>query len=232
MMVALLLGNASATIAQVGYEPTRSPYRDLEHTMELNVFSGYYRAKPDVAQVAPRSGSELGVLYHWRASGPASLTFGVSRVASERQVIDPEQPTTCPGTEGNCRSLGMYRWPLYLFDGGLAISLTGARTYHRFSPELRGGFGLASDFHTQPDLGEFGFGTRFAFNWGAGLRWVPGGRYAIRADLLNHLYTVKYPESYYQSASDTTQILKPRQRRSVWLNNPGLTIGLSYQFSK
>jgi hypothetical protein len=217
---------------QVGYDPAHSPFRDIDETQEVTLFSGYYKAKADVAHVAPRSGPIMGVHYQWRASGPANFTFDVSRVSSQRLVLDPQQPKSCAAKPDNCRSLGLYRWPLYFFDGTLAMSLTGARTFHGLAPEVKGGFGLASDFHEKPDLGDFGFGTRVAFLYGLGLRWIPGGRYAFRADFVNHLYSVKYPESYYQSASDSTQILAPRQKRSVWLNNPGLTIGVSYLFAR
>ena len=93
--------------------------------------------------------------------------------------------------------------------------------------------GLASDFHTSADVGDFSFGTRFAFNWGAGIRWVPGGgRFQFRLDYINHLYSVGYPESYYVPAPDQTQILAPSQKRSAWLNNPAFTIGVSYLFSR
>ena len=233
-MLAFVLACATArvAVAQVGYDPAHSPFRDIDQTQELSLYTGYYHAKADVARVAPRSGPMVGAHYQWRVNGPASFTFDFARVASQRLVLDPEQPTTCPPDPGNCRSLGLYRWPLYFFDGTLAMSLTGARTYRNFSPEMRAGFGIASDFHDKPDVGDFGFGTRFAFLWGAGLRWIPGGRYAIRADLMNHLYTVRYPTTYYQPSADTTQILTTRQRRSVWLNNPGITIGVSYLFSK
>jgi len=87
--------------AQVGYDPAHSPFRDIETTQEVTLYSGYYRAKADVARVAPRSGPMLGAHYQWRVNGPASFTFDVARVASERQVLDPAQPTTCAPKPGN-----------------------------------------------------------------------------------------------------------------------------------
>ena len=228
----MLVLAAAAARAQVGYEPGRSPFRDLEYSQEVSLYSGWYTARVDRAQVAPRSGSMTGVSYQWHAGGPASLTASVARVASERKVLDPEKPATCPGVTGDCKLIGMYRWPLYFFDAGFALSLTGARSFYGFVPEVKGGLGLASDFHTAADVGDFAFGTRFAFTWGAGIRWTPGGQYSLRADFSNHLYSVRYPESYYTPASDDTQILAPSGKRSTWLNNPGLTLGVSYLFSR
>jgi hypothetical protein len=222
-----------ALSAQVGHEPQTSPFRDLRERQEVTVFSGYYRAKRDPAGTAPGSGPMVGVNYQWRAGGPAHLTFAVSRVASERHVLDPELPATCtPNPTGNCKLIGTFRWPLYFADAGLAVSLTGSRSFHRLVPELKSGVGLASDFRTRADLGGFAFGTRFAFTWGAGVRWVPGGRYQVRAEFLNHLYSVRYPDAYYLPALDGSRLFTTDQSRSAWLNNPGLTIGLSYLFSK
>lgn len=219
--------------AQVGYDPQHSPFRDLRETQEVTFFSGYYRAKADPARVAPQSGPMFGALYQWRPGGPAHLNLSVSRVASERRVLDPDVPGTCatPGTE-DCKLIGTFRWPLYFFDAGLALSLTGARSFYHFMPELKLGVGAASDFHTKADVGDFQFGTRFAFNWGAGIRWIPGGPLQLRADLTNHLYSIKYPQTYYLPASDNSVIFTTKQSQTAWLNNPGITIGFSYLFSR
>lgn len=229
---ALVTTAAVPLVAQVGYVPRESPYRDLRETQEITIFSGYYRAKKDAARIVPESGPMVGALYQWRPAGPANLNVSVARVASQRNVLDPEIPANCASAStGNCKLLGSFRWPLYFFDAGFALSLTGARSFYRVVPELKLGMGLASDFHTQPDVGDFAFGTRFAFNWGLGIRYVPGGRYQLRAELLNHLYSVKYPVTYYERASDGSTIFTD-QPRSAWLNNPGISIGLSYLFSR
>lgn len=221
--------------AQVGYDPDKSPFRDLERTMEVTVFSGLYTARRDPARVAPQGGPILGVHYQWRASGPLSLTGTLARVESERRVLDPERLATCSGsTEPNpdCKLVRTYRWPLYYMDGGLALDLTGARTFYGLVPDLRAGVGLVSDFHTQPDVGEFTFGTRFAMKWGGGIRWVPTDLFQLRADVTNYLHSIRYPETYYLPATDDSQILAISQKRSVWLNNTALTIGVSYLFSR
>ena len=241
IVTAALLACASSAFAQVGYPPQQSPYRDLRETMEVTFYSGYYRAKKDAARVAPVSGPIFGAHYQWRAGGPANLTVDVARIASERRVLDPEkngsttvgtETTVCAVKETTCKSAGVYRWPLYSLDGALAMALTGERSFWRMVPEVKAGVGLVTDFHSQPDVGQFAFGTRFALNWGAGVRLLPGGRYSFRADITNRLYTVKYPVTYYVPADDGTTIFGPRQNRSAWLNNPAFTVGVSYMFSR
>lgn len=226
---------AAPLAAQVGHEPQQSPFRDLERTMEFTVYSGTYRARQDAARVAPQSGPIIGVLYQWRASGPLSLTGGISRVESQRRVLDPIRTSTCGGSttpNPECKLVGEYRWPLYYFDGGLALDLTGPRTFYGFVPDLKAGIGLLSDFHTQPDVGEFSLGTRFAIKWGGGIRWVPSELFQIRADVSNYLHSISYPEAYFAPATDNTQIRPLGGDRSTWLNNTAFTIGLSYLFSR
>ena len=103
--------------AQVGYEPRRSPFRDLEETQEITLYTGYFHAREDPAHVAPQSGPLVGAHYQWRAGGPAHFTFDVSRAASQRRVLDPERSCAAPAGP-DCRLVATYRWPMYFFDGG------------------------------------------------------------------------------------------------------------------
>ena len=69
-------------------------------------------------------------------------------------------------------------------------------------PEITGGCRIHLGFQGGSDVGGFKFGTRFALNWGAGLRYVPGGgsRYQLRADLTNRLTSIRYPDAYFRAA--------------------------------
>jgi hypothetical protein len=233
VIAAAMLLAAGQAGAQVGYEPHRSPFRDLRETQEISFFSGYYRAKKDPARIVPQSGSLAGVHYQWRANGPAHITADVGRVSSQRQILDPEKSGICNGdTTRSCKLIGTFRWPLYTFDAGMAMSLTGARSFFRLVPEVKAGVGVATDFHTKADVGDFAFGTRFALTWGAGIRWLTGGPYQVRFDVNNHFYSVHYPQSYYEFQEDGTRAFDNRQSKTVWLNNPSFTIGISYLFSK
>ena len=234
----MCVGGGSSALAQVGYPPDRSPFRDIAESMEATFYTGWFNARKDPAKVAPRSGPLVGVHYQWRMSGPANFTFDFARVESERRVLDPERDTTsrpaCPSGGPDCKAVGVFRWPLYTTDIGLALSLSGARSWYGLVPQVRGGLGVVYDFHTKPDVGEFAFGTRFAFTWGAGIRWMPGrsGRIQVRGDLINRLYSVRYPITYYRGSDDGSSIFEADQNRSAWLNNPAFTIGLSYLFAR
>jgi hypothetical protein len=227
----ILLGGFALTFvgepaaAQVGYPPTRSPYRDIETTHEFTLIGGYFKPHRDPANVAPQGGPLMGVHYEWRASGPAHLTAELVRMGSDRRLIDPARPE-------NTRELGTVNRPLYAAEAALGMALTGARSWHGVVPEVKAGAGFISDFRSKTDSGGFKFGTRFALSWGAGMRWVPGGNWQLRADWNNRLYTIAYPDSYYLTPTTGSAVVGSGQAKSFWTNNPAFTLGISYLFSR
>ena len=209
--------------AQVGYSPARSPYLDLEHAQELTLIGGQYHAHRDPADVGPQSGFITGLHYEWRAGGPAHLTGEIARISSDRNLIDPAKPEPA-------RNLGTGSRPLYSATAGLGLSLTGSKSWHHIVPEIAGGLGFVSDLRSKADSGGFKFGTRFAFTWGGGVRYVPGGRWSIRADLTNRMYQLGYPQTYYLEPTGGTPVVSATQAKSFWLNNPAFTLGISRLF--
>lgn len=229
-LIAAALAAASSAGAQVGHEPARSPFVDLEYRQELTLFGGQYFAKRDPAGVAPSDGPTFGVQYGWRAGGPAIVTAELAYIASERHILDPFQPPPA-------QDLGARSWPLYAADVGLSIALTGGKSYRRLVPTVKAGLGAISDFKANPDTGGFKFGTRFAFSWGGGLRWTPGGRLQYRFDVDNRLYTIAYSDDYFTShtppgGNPVPPILGAGVAKSRWTNNTMLRIGVSYLFSR
>ena len=221
---------ANSAGAQVGHDPAHSPFVDVDYRQELTLFAGPYSAKKDPAGVAARGGNAMGLFYAWRAGGPAYLTGELGSISTSRTVLDPRKPVAT-------RNLGNRSWPLYTADAGLSLALTGAKSYHRVIPMVRGGLGFVSDLKSKPDTGGFKFGTRFALTWGAGIRFVPGGRWQVRADWTNRMYTVAYPDTYYDppqtaGGNPVPAILPTDVAKSRWTNNSALTLGLSYLFSR
>jgi hypothetical protein len=223
LVATMAAASASRVVAQVGYTPVRSPYIDLSYAQEFTFIGGVYHAHRDAANVGPQSGSITGVHYEWRAGGPLHLTGEIAYISSDRRLINPFRAE--PG-----RELGKTSRPLYTADVGLGMSLTGDKSWHRLVPEIGTGIGLISDFRSLPDTGGFAFGTRFSFNLSAGIRYVPGGRWQVRLDGKDRLYTLAYPQTYFTAPTGGTAVVASTQSRSFWLNNPALTLGLSYLF--
>src|SRR5262249_14448774 len=217
---------ATTATAQVGFSPAKSPYRDLEYSQEVTAVFGYYWGREVPANVAPGNGLVTGIHWQWRAGGPAYLTSEITRIASSRFVLDPAKP---PAT----RNLGEQSWPLYTATVGLSLGLTGSKSWHELVPEFKTGVGFVSDLKNSADIGDFKYGTRFAIMWGAAVRYVPGGRFQLRADLTNRLNTISYPDTYFRpSATGGPAILTGVEQKSVWRNNPSLTLGFSYLYSR
>ncbi|HEY6088836.1 MAG TPA: hypothetical protein VD771_03510 [Gemmatimonadaceae bacterium] len=207
--------------AQVGHLPENSPYRDLETRHELTFFGGYYSAGQDPVAVGPRSGPMFGLRYELHVGGPAFLMARWSHVNSERFPIDPTLP---PAT----RQLGKKTVALNLFDVNLALNLTGQKSFHHIVPIVNLGAGVAScACEVAPD--PYTFGTPFAFSFGGGLRYVPGGRFQLRVDINDYLYQLKYPTAYYINPGGGAAA-SAGQARSFWKNNRALTVGASYLF--
>jgi hypothetical protein len=210
--------------AQVGYLPDKSPYKDLVYKQEFTAFTGWYVASKDPAGVAPQSGPAIGLRYEVRVGGPAEFTVRLTKVASKRTILDPSQPA-------NLRNLGTKDWPLYVSDLSLSLNLSGQKSLRSLVPVLNAGIGIAKDFKGA-DPGGFRVGTQFAFSFGAGVRWVPGGHWQMRADLGDFLYQISYPDSYRVLASDNTSVIGDNVASGVWKHNAMLTVGVSYLFYK
>ena len=225
LFVSLLAVPFTAVIAsaQVGYTPERSPFRDLEYGQELTLVGGYFAASKDAARVAPQSGPMIGAHYEVHVGGPAYFTAELANVFSQRTIVDP---TKAPAL----RTVGTRKESLLLSDVGLALNLTGQKSLHHLVPVIKGGIGVASDLRGA-DVGGYQFGTTFAFVFGAGLKWVPGGSLQLRADVTDYLYQIQYPASFYTAPTSGGDAFLPSgQARSMYKHNAALTVGASYLF--
>ena len=219
-ILVLVAAAGSPALAQVGYEPERSPFRDLRYSQSLTVLAGYLHAPVDPAGVAPQSAPLLGLRYEVRLGGPAQFMARVATAFSEREPLDP----TLIGDE---RRRGAESWPLYIADVGIALNLTGQKSWRGLVPIVQGGIGAASDLRGSPDAGGYKFGTTFALSAGAGVGWVRD-RFQLRLDASDYLYQIRYPDSYYVQPPGGSPLLPRTQPTSFWRHNLALTFGASY----
>ena len=194
----------------------------METSQELTFFGGQYRAGKDPIGIAPTAGPMFGLRYLIHVGGPAFLMARWSHVNSQRLTIDPTKT-------GAARQLGKRSVPLNIYDIDLALNLTGQKSFHHIVPVVNLGAGIASCGCTVTN-DPYTFGTPFAFTFGAGLRWVPGGRFQLTADWNDYLYQLKYPTAYYLAPTGGTAAVPSNQARSFWKGNRALTIGASLLF--
>lgn len=221
-VVALLA--ACPVAAQVGHDPADSPYTDLEHKQEITWLFGYMRARHDPAGVAPRSAALTGLRYEINLAGPLGFGADFTRSFSDRTVLDPTKPLAT-------RTVGTASTPVYSADVALALDLTGRKSWHHLVPQLRGGLGVVTS-NAKDESSGYSFGTPFAFNFGGGVKYVPGGRLQLRVDVTDRVFKLSYPDSYYRLASDNTSVVSDPTPRSFYTHHTALTVGVSYLFGR
>ena len=220
---ALALLVASPALAQVGHEPEDSPYTDLEFRQELTPYGGYARARVDPAGILPQSAAVAGLRYEIYLAGPVSFATDLSRLSSERTVLDPTKPKAQ-------RLVGTQSAPVYSADVGLALGITGRKAWHHIAPQIRTGIGVVTSSAKDETAG-YKFGTPFAITFGGGLKFVTG-RFQLRADYGERLFKQRYPDSYYTTASDNTAELTTGTKNAFWTHHSLFTVGLSLLFDR
>jgi hypothetical protein len=210
--------------AQVGHEPTKSPYVDLEYSQELTLLGGYIRTRHDPAGILLKNLPMAGVRYEWMLTGPLALSADVVGGNGERDQIDPRKPVAT-------RNLGTTTSAVVAGDLALALNLTGMRSWHRLVPQVRAGLGFVHSGAKDDSTG-YTFGTPFAFSFGGGVKYVPGGRIQLRVDVTDRVFKQSYTDAYYRLATDNTAVLPGTTKRSFYTHHTALTVGLSYLFSR
>ena len=187
-LFAVTLWAAPAAAQVVGHLPSASPYSDIVWKQSVSVFAGGFNTGNDPAGVGPQPGWLSGVKYDLRIGGPVSLVTRLSMGPTTRRVLNPTKPKAS-------RYIGDESSTLMAGDVGLAMNLTGQKSYHRLIPVLSGGLGFVTDFKGTPDVGNYSFGTRFLFTWGLGVRYHTNGRWEPRADFTNYVWQIQYPST-------------------------------------
>ncbi|MEO5815340.1 MAG: hypothetical protein ABIT20_08685 [Gemmatimonadaceae bacterium] len=224
LLGAAALMAATTVQAQVGHVPAKSPYADLEYSQELTLLGGYLRTRHDPADILPKSRPLLGVRYEATLTGPLAISADIITGFGERNVVDPSKPvaTRNRGTQSNA---------VVEADLAAAMNLTGTRSWHKLVPQIRAGLGLVRSA-AKDDSSGYSFGTPFAFTFGGGVKYVPGGRFQLRADLTERVFKQTYPDTYYRLATDNTAVLPTTTSRSFYTHHAALTIGVSYLFAR
>jgi len=221
-LCALALAAASAAAQVVGYKPGDSPYLNVPGSQSLGFFAGGFDTGRDPAGVGPQPGWLAGVRYDLRIGGPMTLVARLAGAPTTRRILNPANPAAT-------RHVGDESSQLMLADLGLAMNLTGQKSFHRLVPVLSGGVGVVSDFRGTPDKGGYRFGTRFALNWGLGVQYHTDGRWQPRFDFSNSLWKLQYPPDYGISPSDGSSPVVKDAKKSPWMGNHLWSVGLSYQ---
>lgn len=224
LTAALLCFGVAPLAAQVGSEPAKSPFQDFNYHEDFTAWAGYFRGNTGEVGIGPQSSPIFGVRYGLHVGGPAELSVRVGRAFSSRNVLDPTK-------FGAARNLGSESDPLWIADLGINLALTGQKTFHSFVPVFGFGIGIASS-RTSRDVGGYSFGTGLAIHAGGGLKFVTHGPWGARVDVTDYFWQLSYPGAYFLAPTGGTAILSPSQVQNQWTQNPVITFGISYIFSR
>ena len=206
--------------AQVGYEPARSPYRDMPGGAVWVVGIGHLGGSRGDVGVGPADGVTGGVRYEV-PFGAVGASLGLAYVRPTRFIKT---------LDGTWHQTGPFRTQMALADAGLQLVLTGRKTWRRLAPFVGASIGVVVGSDTPYDSSGYRFGTKLTLAPNAGLRWYPARRVSVRTDVRLLLWRLHYPLSYKQPGADSTRLLAPAAPVDQWTSHPWVTIGVGWIF--
>ncbi len=222
-----LLAISFATVpaaAQVGHSPETSPFEDLRGRQALTFATGVLATGGDPAGVGPRSGAVVSARYEILLTGPLWVQTRLTYAPKlERTVRDP----FFTGTENFDGT--SYR-PLVIGDVGFGLNLSGNKSWRGIVPQFHSAIGFVSGGTKKFDVGGYRFGTKFAVNYGLGVRVVTGSEWEWHGDLTHQFWKYRYPDSYRNDDSANPEPLLPGPSLEAWKGNLQVSFGVSRFF--
>lgn len=224
----LLLLGSSPLAAQVGIEPSRSPYRDIRPGTTFEVYGGTVMGSGGPIPVGPRDGPWFGLRALLRANSTISLGFGGWGALTTRTVIDP---TKAPAAQ----QTGEADHELYGVEALIQLNATGGKTWHGIAPFAGVGVGLAKAAAAEDPFG-YEFGTKFYFAPAIGARIFLAERAYLRLEARGLVWKVKYPSAYAleptedPGTTDDPHAVNPSGRTSQYIVAPALSVGFGFAF--
>ncbi|HVT39162.1 MAG TPA: hypothetical protein VHE78_08950 [Gemmatimonadaceae bacterium] len=222
LMTAVCLASQAAPLAAqaVGALPEKSPYEDLRGGQRLGIEAGYLVTGHDPAGVGPKSSPLVGLRYDFHAGGPAYLTSRLFGASTTRDILDYTRRQAF-------RRVGTQSSTLIGADGGLAIALTGSRSWHKWQPVVQSSLGFISAVGDRPDVSRYSFGTRFYLTYGLSARYVISGNSELRGDIVWFYWQLKYPETFRSTDGDPVAI-RPTGSLSPWTGGRAMTVSWAW----
>jgi len=229
-LVVLCVCASARLSAQVGHDPSLSPFRDIATRQTLSFLVGEFAGNKAKAGVGAQSGTSFGFRFRNRLSGPLDLMIGSNIIQSKRLVIDPTKPDSI-------RRSGPVNYNLLTAEIQLALTLTGAKTWHGLAPWIAFGFGMETATTPVTDPGGYRAGLNFTFVPSAGLDVHLGRQLGLNFEVRDNTIRYEWPLAYFapkdsSGASLPPPVLDPATQKDKQLtHNFSFSAGLSYHFN-
>ena len=192
LIVALVLVPSVSAVAQVGYLPTQSPFREIEHSTYLELSGGRVLGSGGLLNLGPRDGMSEGLRWVLRGKNTLQISLGAWTAGTKRMQIDPDDSVAT-------RNKGLIDHRLIGLEFGLQMNLTGGKTWHGLAPFGQLGLGLVhGQASPATDTSAYSFGTKIYFAPGVGTRIFAGQRVYVKFDVRALIWKLDYPGSYAQ----------------------------------
>ncbi len=210
---------------QVGHAPESSPYKDLRAKHVLSLSAGYLGGSAGAAGVGPTDGPLFGARLDLLLGGPAEVFFGLDVADLSRLVLDPTKGAAS-------RVKGTFNQSVIIGEAGLAMRLTGQKTWNGLVPYFGLGLGVAFGSGVAQDSSTFEFGTKFHVDPRLGIRWFPTDRINFRFEFRDVVWRLRYPALFFDppvEAPEEPSLLDPvTMDDTEWTHHPTLVISLGY----
>lgn len=229
--IALVSALPVALSAQVGNDPSHSPYHDILRGNGWTVLGGHVYGNGGPLRLSPNGGASLGVRYDVRFSRLLQGFVGLSRLALQREILNPDDSIVH-------RYSGPVDQNIWTPEFGLQMNLSGAKTWHGVAPFVSMAIGAAVGKDLPSDTTGFVFGTKILFAPAAGLRYYVGERLHIRLEGQMLYWKMKYPSTWTREPAaqpsnpgdPTTAPVKSVADLNDWVPTPALRLGIGFAF--
>lgn len=226
----VILAAVPATLlAQVGYPPGKSPYRDIPAGHSFTPLFGYVGGGGGPLKIGPHGGAVYGARYDVRAD--RTLGFGVSVATGQldRLIVNPFVKLAN-------RTTGPVQQRTTFADLTVQFNLTGGKSWHGLAPYTGLTGGLAFGASTPQDTSGYQFGHRFYVAPQLGTRLFLTSHLHLRADVRGVFWKLAYPATFAQEpveepgTVDSPNAVLPDGKLSDWTLTPWFQVGIGYVF--
>ena len=228
--LAVLLFAASTPVsAQIGHDPSRSPYRDILFGKTLTINGGSVGGDGGKLGIGPHHGTAIGIRYDRRISTPLQVGFTIGYAKLERLIVDANDSV-------HKRVSGPVDQRVATFGLDIQFNVTGKKTWHRLAPYAAVGIGLTTSSATPADTSGYRFGSKVYLSPAAGVRLFLSNSLHLRVEAREVFWRLKYPTIYLNQPSmepgdplnGTSNAVIQDRRLAQWTGTRQLTVGLGY----
>jgi len=214
--------------AQVGNDPSRSPFQDVTTRQGIAFTGGWFMGNHARAHVGAHAGPAVRMQIRTALSGPIDLSLNIAYIQSQRYTIN----TTLPA---NVRMQGPIDYNLIAGDLSIGVNLTGAKTWHGLAPYISVGMGIIGPTETVVDPGGYKAGSGFTIAPAIGLRARLGSHLGLMFEAKDNTIRYEWPLRYFdpidlQGNPITPPVLSNTTDKQT-THNLTLSAGLTYHFN-